>query len=436
LKAATLAHAAAKEYVGSQRGMNSTQPGIGLRGPDVQKATHINFALSNIPREVKKRVLMVIGSVRINAVIKSVWLGLFVAGFAVSSVPASAARSGTWATTGNLITARSQHTATLLTNGKVLVAGGIGPSGTILQTAELYDPATGNWTATGSMATVRYAHIATLLPNGEVLVAGGVIKVVSNTVTCTQTAELYNPATGTWTTTGSMTKARGNHAASLLPNGQVLAAGGFCYNGSNYADYDNSSELYNSSTGTWQATASMNVGHAYAATTLLATGATLIAGGNILNSADERIAELYSNGQWTLTGNLNNYRASDTAALLSNGDVLVFGGGPLAGAELYSPTSGTWTNTNGFGIAPPVAGQTETLLATGMTLLAGGVDRYKSIDGSASLYNSKTNRWSRTNPMNHARQAHTATLLQRGLVLVAGGVSSSGTIGSAELYTP
>lgn len=164
---------------------------------------------------------MVIGSVRINAVIKSVWLGLIVAGFAVSSVPASAASSGTWATTGNLITARSQHTATLLTDGKVLVAGGIGPSGTILQKAELYDPATGNWTATGSMATVRYAHIATLLPNGKVLVAGGVIKVVSNTVTCTQTAELYNPATGTWTTTGSMTKARGNHAATLLPNGQV-----------------------------------------------------------------------------------------------------------------------------------------------------------------------------------------------------------------------
>jgi hypothetical protein len=381
---------------------------------------------------------MVIASSHANVVIrKLVCVGLLALSFAVSAVvPTAAANSGTWTQTGNLVTARSQHTATLLTNGQVLVAGGIGASGGILHSAELYNPATGKWTATGSMATGRYAHSATLLPNGEVLVAGGVEQTSSTMVTCTQAAELYNPATGKWTTAASMTKARGNHAAALLPNGEVLAAGGFCFNGSNFADYDNSAELYNSSTNTWQATGSMRIGHAYAAATLLANGEVLIAGGNISNSAGGHTAELYSNGQWALTGSLNSLRDNDTAALLSNGDVLVFGGGPLAGAEFYAPLSGTWTNTRNFGVAPPVGGQTETLLRSGTALLSGGKDRYKSIHSVARLYNSSTNSWLTTNPMNNARQFHTATVLANGLVLVAGGVNSAGTLASAELYTP
>lgn len=381
---------------------------------------------------------MVMASARPNVVIRRlVGVGLFALSFAVSAVaPASAANSGTWTLTGNLITARSQHTATLLTNGQVLVVGGVGTSGAVLNSAELYNPATGKWTATGSLATARYAHIATLLGNGEVLVAGGVEQTSSTTVTCTQTAELYNPATGKWTAAGSMTKARGNHAATLLPNGQVLVAGGYCYNGSNFDDFDSSAELYNPSTNTWQATGSMHIGHAYAAATLLANGEVLIAGGNGSTSADGRTAELYSNGQWTLTGNLNSLRANDSALLLANGDVLVFGGGPLAGAEFYAPASGTWTNTFNFGIAPPEAGQTETLLRSGTTMLAGGKDRYKSVHNAARLYNNSTNSWLAANPMNNARQFHTATLLANGLVLVVGGVNSTGTIASAELYTP
>ena len=153
--------------------------------------------------------------------------------------------SGTWTATGSLNTARYQHTATLLPNGKVLVAGGINSGIGYLTSAELYDPATGTWTTTGSLNTARYHHTATLLPNGKVLVTGGVLQQLGYL----SSAELYDPASGTWTTTGPLNTARDLHTATLLPNGKVLVAGG--YNGSYLA----SAELYDVSLGfsnSWQ----------------------------------------------------------------------------------------------------------------------------------------------------------------------------------------
>src|SRR5262249_34363258 len=145
-------------------------------------------------------------------------------------------------------------TATLLPNGstsfqgvswpviKVLVAGG--HNGSILSSAELYHPASGTWTATGSLGTPRTAHAATLLPNGKVLVAGG-----DNGSSILSSAELYDPGSGTWTATGSLGTARTVHKASLLPNGKVLVVGGF--NGSSLS----SVELYDPGLGfdsSWQ----------------------------------------------------------------------------------------------------------------------------------------------------------------------------------------
>ena len=122
--------------------------------------------------------------------------------------------------TGSLATARLNHTATLLPNGKVLVAGGL--RGGTLASAELYDPANGTWAATGSLATARYCHTATLLPNGKVLVAGG----RDSSLNTLASAELYDPTSGTWTTTGSLATARYSHTATLLPSGKVLVVGG------------------------------------------------------------------------------------------------------------------------------------------------------------------------------------------------------------------
>src|SRR6266496_1031999 len=110
----------------------------------------------------------------------------------------------TFDNTGSLGTARRSHTATLLPNGKVLVA--VGLSSGVVASAELYDPASGTWTATGSLGTARFSHTATLLPNGKVLVAGGV---------AAASAELYDPASGSWSATGSLATARASHTATL-----------------------------------------------------------------------------------------------------------------------------------------------------------------------------------------------------------------------------
>ena len=131
---------------------------------------------------------------------------LFAAG--LTGVKANAASSGTFASTGSLNTARYDHTATLLQNGEVLVAGGLDASGNPLASAELYNTAAGKWITTGSMFESRSEFTATLLRNGNVLVAGG-----ANGAGCMADAELYNPVTGTWTSTGSMTQPRCLHSA-------------------------------------------------------------------------------------------------------------------------------------------------------------------------------------------------------------------------------
>ena len=131
------------------------------------------------------------------------------------------AAGGIWTFTGNLNTARYYHTATLLSNGMVLVAGGFDSSRNASASAELYDPASGSLTVTGSLNTARYIHTATLLSNGMVLVAGG----VDTGLNALDSAELYDPASGTWTVTGSLNTARYYYTATLLSNGMVLVAG-------------------------------------------------------------------------------------------------------------------------------------------------------------------------------------------------------------------
>ena len=358
---------------------------------------------------------------------------------AITTTSAFSQGSGTWTTTGSLNMARWGHTATLLQNGQVLVVGGNGNGSIYIPTfasAELYDPATGHWTVTGSMATPRLGHTATLLQNGQVLVAGGYDNGTGNVAS---SAELYDPDTGTWSVTGSMTQARDNHAAILLQNGLVLAAGGTSSSG-----VTASAELYNPAAGTWEATGSLNVSRYSAAAVLLPSGEVLVAGG--ANSPGGRYTplastELYnpSQGQWASTQSLNFASAYATATLLGNSDVLVLG----VPGEFSDPSVHTWTNTGSYPrVATVDRGHAETLLGTGKVLVTGTRCNYSGCSHVATtysfLYDFSSNSWSRTGNMNQSRVYHTATRLANGQVLVVGGEFRANpvAVASAELYTP
>jgi len=355
-------------------------------------------------------------------------LALALAALAAILSPAQPAQAVGWTNPGSLSTARYGHTATLLPNGKVLVAAGR-CSGYNTNSAELYDPATGIWTATGSLNTARCQHTATLLPNGKVLVAGGLGYLAS--------AELYDPVRGIWTTTGSLNTGRQQHTATLLPNGKVLVAGG---NSSG-----KSAELYDPASGTWTTTGSLNTGRFQHTATLLPNGKVLVAGGEGSGTTWLASAELYdpSGGSWTATGSLNTGRYQHTATLLANGTVLVAGGmgqlsgsieAPLASAEVYNPTFGTWTK-NGIGALNKARSwHTATLLPNGKVLVAGG-NGSSGVSATAELYDPTSWAWTTTSSLNTARKEHTATLLPNGQVLVAGGIDASNNpLASAELY--
>jgi Galactose oxidase, central domain len=197
--------------------------------------------------------------------------------------PASAqevARS--WSRTGSFNTARYFHTATLLSDGKVLVAGGTGFSGDVvgfLDSAELYDPATGKWNATGGLNVPRTLHTATLLKDGKVLIVGGIDGRNSGS---SLNAELYDPDTGALSNTGHLKRARFDHRATLLPDGKVLVAGGEGHRVSGGVTFQvalDSSELYDPDTGTWSFASNLNSPRAYHTATLLADGKALLVGG-------------------------------------------------------------------------------------------------------------------------------------------------------------
>ena len=369
---------------------------------------------------------------------------------AASHAPVAMAQSpGTFTVTGGMITPRNWHTATLLADGTVLIVGGAtGPS------AEFYDPRTGKFKATGDTTAPRNGHTATLLPDGRVLIAGGAGPLGGPGPLAS--AELYDPATKTFTPTGDMTKGRVGHTATLLPSGKVLVTG--VYVGAYTADgpldpTPISADLYDPSTGTFTPTGNM-VGPG--------GRATLLASGKVLITPDYFDArpvqdEIYDPSTGTFSPTLNQSACCEsTATLLMNGDVMVSYGlrGPTAIAELYDPNLGTFVAAENTTMTGYRGGHTATLLADGNVLLAGGswgeVIPAIFFHADAETYDPAKGTFSSSGSMAAYRWNHTATLLNDGRVLIAGGVSFVGsvspdmqsaqgrtdTLSSAELYTP
>ena len=341
--------------------------------------------------------------------------------------------------TGSMTTARTSHTATLLTGGKVLVAGGQLDINHILATAELYDPITGSFTATGNLQISRSQHTATLLNGGRVLLAGGTTgTALSNGVVA---AELYDPTGTTSSATGSLLTGRYNHTATLLNSGQVLVTGGTGANGNALA----SAELFDPATGTFSSTGALNSARMLHTATLLANGTVLVAGGIDANSKALDTAEIYDPTAKTFTavvGIMTVTRVSHTATLFSTGPdagrVLLAGGGDDASviarntAELFDPTAKSFTATTNM-VSPHVI-HTATLLNDGTVLLAGGTDSTDVATAVVELFDPTSGNFSATGSLVSAREFHTSTLLSDGRVLVTGGTNSSGALSSAELY--
>lgn len=227
----------------------------------------------------------------------------------------------TFSSGGALNTYRHGHTATRLQNGMVLVVGGFGyltPPGTYLSSAELYDPATGNWTLTGSMSTPRSGHVAVLLTDGKVLVLGGI-----TATGYAPGAELFDPATGSFSTTATTPSSRVGHSMILLPNGKVLVAGGQNASGTVYV-----SELYNPASNSFQSSGTINLSRDWPTMALLPGGKVLLIGGYTGNHLDDARSELYdpATGMWSLNVSINFPRAYHASVVLGDGSVLVVGG--------------------------------------------------------------------------------------------------------------
>ena len=395
---------------------------------------------------------------------------LIVGGVDDSGAPAGSAEmydplTGNWGSAGALGFARSEHTATLLSSGQVLIVGGqpgedqdcnVCDKGSLHIPTELHDPTSGTWKVESRLSAV--SHTATLLEDGQLLVAGGYVGAGDET-TGGYYPLLFTRTSGTWTVqngsnhnsplvaeaASNLSNARAAHTATYLDGAKVLIAGGI-----GESSLVATSEVFDLDSGTWSPSGDLNKPRWDHTATRLPSGLVLITGGAGEGSGGVESlasAEIYDpeTGEWTITGSMNEAREGHRAILLPSGLVLVSGGfnelGILSSAELYNPATKMWTSTGSMSL--PRADHGATLLNDGQVLATGGFSPdgpdYISLK-TAETYNPDTGTCTPTGSMAGGRLSHSATQLQNGEVLVAGGVDlkpDPGTIvDSAELYDP
>jgi hypothetical protein len=322
---------------------------------------------------------------------------------------------GTVSAATPMLEPRSGQTATLLPDGKVLIAGGMRRNQQFSKSAEIYDPATGRFQTTGDMAERRVGHIAVLLRSGKVLIAGG-----WGGHGGTDSAELYDPAASRFTAIGKMTARRGRPSATTLANGDVLVTGGVDHDGP--GGILASAEVFHASTLTFERTGAMHYARVAHTATLLNDGRVLVAGGK--GEGLTASAELYDpkTGTFTETGSLVAARYKHIAGLLPGGRVLVAGGsdehdwnGNLSSAEIYDPGTGKFKLTSSMKDARFKLPGEAVKLEAGKLLVAGGSREVEIFDPASGKFLVVSGQ------MNDKWHYMTETKLRDGSVLLAGG---------------
>ena len=346
----------------------------------------------------------------------------------------------TFSLTGSMETGRQRHTATVLMDGTVLVTGGSSPTGQIgwqkraqvYDSAEIYDPAAGAWSITGSMAQGRADHTATLLKDGRVLTVGMKGKKVGS--------EIFDPSTKSWSPAAEIGVARGEHTATFLQDGRVLVVGGR----SATLQFLTSAETYDPATDSWSPAEDMAYERAHHTATLLSDGTVLVVGSDVTIKLVSSV-EVFdpATGTWSPTGSLAEARAYHTATLLKDGRVLVVGSQVTTdkektSAEIYDPAAGTFSSA---GETAETRGEhVATLLKDGRVLVVGGgydpfAGQFKART-SAELYDPVAGAWSSAGNMSFGRYRLTASPLQDGRVLVTGGQQQEDVFEEAEIFSP
>jgi hypothetical protein len=344
---------------------------------------------------------------------------LFIALQSAAGPSPAGPRTATPPATGTMSTDRAAHSATLLADGRVLLAGGFRTVGKAqkreyLSSAEIYSPRTGKCTPTGEMAYPRSGHIAIMLDDGNVLVAGGF-----GPAGPLSSAELFNPSTGTFRTLTAMTARRVGPAALRLRDGRILIAGG----GSDDREPISSAEVFDQKTRTFTRTGSMVIPRSFASCALLTSGFVLIAGGSSRRNFPLASAEIYdpSTGTFHETGSMIEGRTKHGMAVVNGGDAYVFGGmddrdwkAVYSSVERYAPSTGKFVGCMPLRYPRSMMPNAIVVLNDGSVFFGGGNavgERYYPVRGISVD----------TGPLGKACYYSTATLLQDGSVVIAGG---------------
>jgi hypothetical protein len=357
-------------------------------------------------------------------------LGLLVAAVSVRTTVMATAHTGAVVSATPMLQARSGHSATLLPDGKVLIAGGMRRNQDFYRSAELYDPASGKFQPAGEMNQARVGQAAVLLRDGKVLIAGGWIGHGS-----TDSAELYDPATGKFSLLGKMTAPRGRPSATVLTNGDVLLAGGNQDGGPGGVA---SAEVFHAGKLSFEAISPMHFGRVGHTATLLNDGRVLIAGGR--GQSVTASAEIYDPARklFLPTGGMLSARYKHTAGLLADGRVLIAGGsderdwhGTLSSAEIYDPRTGRFTATASLHDSRFKLPDEAVQLASGLLLVAGGSKKVETYDPGTGTFLVVPGQ------LSDAWHFLSETRLKDGSVLMAGGYANSPeATAQAWIYRP